>query len=200
MDSQLSFLETEQKERNEADMVRILAINHNQTDPVQITESLTKNIPNSMVITAQYGIEGMKKAGAEQPDVILLDWNADETSCVEILKSLKSDRKTKHIPLIVLTKEHSDSATRSRALKMGASAFLGGPIAEDELIAQVQHLVPLFPKRTKLLQDITHLECGPAVLWTGGHGSRQGHCLNQPLDYLLSACHATPALPLVQQW
>lgn len=158
MDTQLSFLETEQKERNEADMVRILAISHNQTDPVQITESLTKNIPNSRVIAAQYGIEGMKKAGAEQPDVILLDWNADETSCVEILKNLRSDRKTKHIPLIVLTKEHSDSATRGRALKMGASAFLGGPIGEDELIAQVNAIINLKREKEILRQEKDRLE------------------------------------------
>ena len=147
MDTQLSFLETEKKERNETNMARILTIDYYPAEQVSITELMTKSIPNSTVTTARYDIEGMKKVRAEQPDILLLDWNADETSCIEILKNLRSDGKTKHIPLIVFTKEQSDSETRGRILELGASAFLGGPIAEGELVAQVNALLNL--KREK---------------------------------------------------
>jgi PAS domain S-box-containing protein len=134
-------------------MAKIIAIGHYQEEKAQINELLTKSIPNSTVITAQYGIEGMKKVGAEQPDVILLDWKADETSCFEILKNLRKDRKTKHIPLIVFTREHAESETRGRVLEMGASAFLGGPIAEGELVTQVNAILNLKREKELLSQE-----------------------------------------------
>ena len=57
MNTQLNFLEIEKRERNAASMAKIIAIGHYQEKKAQINELLTKSIPNSTVISAQYGIK-----------------------------------------------------------------------------------------------------------------------------------------------
>lgn len=156
--NQLSLLGTEKSEGNEASMARILAIDHNQEELVSITESLTKSIPNSTVITARCGSEGMKKVRSEQADIILLGWKADDTSCTRILKDLKSDHKTAHIPLIAYTKEPADPKNRARVLEMGASAFLEGPVKEEELVVQVNAFLDLKGEKELLRREKDRLE------------------------------------------
>jgi PAS domain S-box-containing protein len=158
MDTQLNFLEREKRERNETNMARIVAISHNPEEQVSITEALTRSFQNATVIPVQHGIAGMKKIRAEQPDIILMDWNGAETTCSETLKKIGSDPQIKHIPLIVFAKDKADLGTRGKVLKMGASTFLGGPITEGELVAQVNAILNLRKEKELLRQEKDRLE------------------------------------------
>lgn len=55
------------------------------------------------VVTARDGDEGLKAAGKEQPDLILLDVLMPKLDGFEVLKRLKEDDETKDIPVIMLT-------------------------------------------------------------------------------------------------
>jgi PAS domain S-box-containing protein len=158
MDTQLNFLESEKRERNETNMAKIVAISHNPEEQVPITEALTGSLQNATVIPVRSGIAGMKKIRAEQPDIILMDWNGGETTCSGILKNIGSDPQIKHIPLIVFAKDKVDLGTRGKVLKMGASAFLGGPITEEELVAQVNAILNLRREKELLRQEKDRLE------------------------------------------
>src|ERR1700675_654374 len=54
-------------------------------------------------ITAPDGAEGLKKARAESPALIVLDLMLPRMSGLEVCKILKTDTSTRHIPIIMLT-------------------------------------------------------------------------------------------------
>jgi DNA-binding response OmpR family regulator len=69
------------------------------------------------------GEAGLKKAQDTLPDVILLDLRIPKLSGFEVLRQLKQEAKTKHIPVIILTALSGDE-DRDQVMKLGAAAFL----------------------------------------------------------------------------
>lgn len=118
-------------------MPKILAIDDN-VEYLEVTSALIeKTIPESMVVTAQSGHEGIEKAKYEMPDIILLDIIMSGMDGYEVCRKLKEDENTKKIPVVMLTGMEADSTDRVKALDMGADAFLTKPIDKYELIAQI---------------------------------------------------------------
>jgi two-component system sensor histidine kinase/response regulator len=58
---------------------------------------------NCLVVTASNGREGLARAAAEKPDLILLDTNMPEMNGHEMLEHLRADPALKDIPVIMLT-------------------------------------------------------------------------------------------------
>jgi len=119
-------------------MPKILAIDDKQDNLITISALLRNLIPDSVVLTAGSGKEGIAKAKAELPDTILLDIIMPGMDGFEVCRRLKSDEKTKHIPIIMLTAIKTDSESRVKGLELGADAFLSKPIDKTELAAQVK--------------------------------------------------------------
>jgi signal transduction histidine kinase len=89
----------------------------------------------------------------ENPDVILLDLVMPGMDGFETCRKLKQDNFLRRIPVIILTAAKTETASRIKALKLGAEAFLGKPIDESELAAQVSSMV-----RIKKSEDTVRLE------------------------------------------
>ena len=105
-------------------MPKILAIDDTRDNLVSISALLGKLIPDCTVITSDSGAAGIRKAEAEQPDTILLDIKMPEMDGFEVCRRLKSNEKTKHIPVVMLTAMKSDAESRVKGLELGADAFL----------------------------------------------------------------------------
>lgn len=105
-------------------MPKILAIDDKQDNLITISALLKNLIPDCTVITSDSGAEGIKKAEAEQPDAILLDIKMPEMDGYEVCRHLKSNEKTKHIPIVMLTAIKTDPQSRTKGLNLGADAFL----------------------------------------------------------------------------
>lgn len=58
---------------------------------------------NFIITEATNGIEGLQKALDEKPDVIFLDFVMPQMNGFEILKKLKENPVTEHIPVIILS-------------------------------------------------------------------------------------------------
>lgn len=80
----------------------VLSIEDDQT----YAEILQKNLERVgfHVLRSSHGEEGLKRAIQDQPDVIMLDIGLPKKDGFEVLEELKSDPKTKHIPVFMLTK------------------------------------------------------------------------------------------------
>ncbi|MDM8523519.1 response regulator [Desulfococcaceae bacterium HSG8] len=128
-------------------MEKILIIDDMEENLLLYSELLKKYIPGHPVITAQSGIEGIEKAASEQPDTVLLDITMPGMDGFEVCRRLKSDEKTKHIPVIILTGIRKDTRSRIKALDTGADAFLTKPIGGPELVSQVNVMLRI--KRTE---------------------------------------------------
>src|SRR5919205_1293953 len=61
------------------------------------------------VITAFDGEEGLEKARAEQPDLIILDVTMPRMDGFEVLNRLRQNQQTSRMPVIVLTARSKDA-------------------------------------------------------------------------------------------
>ncbi len=75
------------------------------------------------IIGAGDGEEGLEKAKAEKPNLILLDLILPKKDGFEVLKELKSDNELKDIPVIVLTNLEGIGDVE-KALSLGATTYL----------------------------------------------------------------------------
>ena len=139
-------------------MTCILAIDDNQDNLITISALLKLLIPNSKVITASSGEEGIQKAITGHPDTILLDIHMPGMDGFETCRELKTIEATAHIPVIILTAVRTDSKSRVKALDLGADAFLSKPINETALAAQVRAMLRIKQAEDRLRDDKMHLE------------------------------------------
>jgi CheY-like chemotaxis protein len=85
-----------------------------------------------IVVEAASGEEGILKARAERPDVILLDIALPDINGREVLRRLKSDPETKATPIVIVTSMRLERAEREQLLCAAA-----GIISKDKLTPQV---------------------------------------------------------------
>ncbi len=92
------------------------------------------------VDTAMDGTEGWKKAITQQPDLIVSDIVMPGMDGIQLLKELKKNINTNHIPVILLTSQ-TEFANRIEGLSQGADGYLGKPFDMDELIVLASNLI-----------------------------------------------------------
>jgi YesN/AraC family two-component response regulator len=92
------------------------------------------------IITANNGEEGLREAVAKMPDVIVSDVVMPEMDGIQMLKNLKWNVNTNHIPVILLTSK-VDLQDRMQGLERGADAYLTKPFIIDELRSTVANLI-----------------------------------------------------------
>lgn len=119
-------------------MKTILAIDDKMDNLISLSALLRILLPGCSMILAQSGMEGIEKAKAEQPDLILLDIKMPQMDGFETCQHLKRDPMTNHIPVIMVTAIKTDPQSRTKGLDIGADAFISKPIEETELISQVK--------------------------------------------------------------
>lgn len=87
------------------------------------------------------GLEALTKTGEIRPDVILLDIMLPGTNGLEVLKKLKQETATAHIPVIILSNLPEEAASE-KGLNLGAISYL---VKSDntplQVIAMVQSIV-----------------------------------------------------------
>jgi CheY-like chemotaxis protein len=95
------------------------------------------------VWTAADGLEGLKLAREVIPDLILLDLVMPRMGGLEVLKRLKSDPRTKDIPVVVLS-NLEDAEGVKEAIEQGAEDFLRKTASSPaEVTAKIKKLVTL---------------------------------------------------------
>ena len=78
-------------------------------------------------------------ARAPRPSLVLLDLNLPGCPGVEVLVRLKSDARTKHIPVIILTTS-DDRHEIEECYALGCNAYLTKPVDYDRFVKVIQKL------------------------------------------------------------
>jgi signal transduction histidine kinase/ligand-binding sensor domain-containing protein/DNA-binding response OmpR family regulator len=92
------------------------------------------------VITAVNGLDGLEKAKAKQPDIIVSDVMMPEMSGIEMCSKLKSNLETSHIPVVLLTARTAVEYT-IEGYRTGADDYITKPFDTRLLIARCNNLV-----------------------------------------------------------
>ncbi len=92
------------------------------------------------LLTAGDGREGLEKAAACNPDLILSDVMMPVMDGIAFCSALKGDIQTSHIPVILLTAKSSD-LQKLEGLEIGANDYLTKPFSPRELQLRVANLL-----------------------------------------------------------
>ena len=94
------------------------------------------------VAVASSGEEALAAAAENPPDVILLDVLLPGLAGDEVLRRLKSDPRTKAVPVVVCSVTLRERVAQERLLALGASAFVSKPCKPDDLAARLREVLP----------------------------------------------------------
>jgi len=94
------------------------------------------------ILEAADGKEGWQRAISRHPDVIVSDINMPNMDGIELSRKIRSDKRTSHIPIILLT-ALSGEAYHLKGLETGASDYLTKPFNFEILHVKIRNLVLL---------------------------------------------------------
>ena len=108
-------------------------------DEKDIVKMLDYNLKKEgfKTLSAYNGEDGLDMASKENPDLILLDLMLPEIDGFDVCKALKSDPKTSHIPIIILTAKDQET-DKIVGLELGADDYVTKPFSPRELIARIK--------------------------------------------------------------
>lgn len=102
-----------------------------------ISETLSENF---RIIESQNGKDGLLKADDIIPDIIISDVMMPEMDGYVFCKKIKTNEKTNHIPVILLTAKAS-TEDKLEGLELGADDYIVKPFNNEELKLRVKNLV-----------------------------------------------------------
>lgn len=111
-------------------MARILIVDDSPSQLMGIRRIVEKL--GHEAITAEDGAEGVDKAKAEQPDLILMDVVMPNLNGFQATRAITRDATTSHIPVVLVTTKDQDT-DRVWGMRQGAKAYLTKPFSEGEL-------------------------------------------------------------------
>ena len=115
-------------------MAKVLLVEDNEMNRDMLSRRLKRK--GFEVIIAVDGREGVAKASAESPDLILLDMSLPVMNGWEAARKIKADPETRDIPIIALT-AHAMAGDREKALEAGCDEYDTKPIELPRLLGKI---------------------------------------------------------------
>lgn len=116
---------------------KILVVDDSPTERHFLVELLTGK--GYQVVTAESGEEGISKAKAEQPDLVIMDVVMPGLNGYQATRTLTRDDETKNIPVFVCTTK-SQETDKIWGLRQGAQDYLVKPVDPEDLLARIAAL------------------------------------------------------------
>ena len=110
-----------------------------------------------VVDTASDGEIALDKIIFKAPDLIILDWMLPKLSGIELCRKVRTNKKIKNIPIIMLT-ARGEEEDRLKGLEMGADDYVTKPFSVNELFARAKAVLkrirPIFAEEEVIFEDI----------------------------------------------
>jgi two-component system phosphate regulon response regulator PhoB len=112
-----------------------------EDEPPQ-AEMLAYNLESAgfRTMIASNGEEGLSLARENLPDAIVLDWMLPGLSGIEVCRQLRSDVKTRDIPILMLT-ARGEEEDRVRGIETGADDYVVKPYSPREVVGRIKGLL-----------------------------------------------------------
>jgi len=129
---------------------KIILLAEDNPDDVTLTlRALKKSKIMNELVVAQDGVEALdylfgtgKYAGRDTrvlPQVVLLDLKMPRMDGLEVLQRVRSDERTRLLPVVVLTTSSEDK-DRIESYKLGANSYIRKPVNFEQFVDAVQKL------------------------------------------------------------
>ncbi len=115
-------------------MAKVLLVEDNEMNRDMLSRRLQRK--GFEVIIAADGQQGVAKASAESPDLILLDMSLPVMDGWEAARKIKGDPQTRGIPIIALT-AHAMAGDREKALEAGCDEYDTKPVELPRLLGKI---------------------------------------------------------------
>jgi twitching motility two-component system response regulator PilH len=115
-------------------MAQILIVDDSPTEAHVLKGMLEKN--GYQIEIAESGIEGIERAKAFRPDLVLMDVVMPGLNGFQATRQLTKDPNTSGIPVIIVTTKDQET-DRVWGLRQGARDFLTKPVSEQKLMEKI---------------------------------------------------------------
>ncbi len=132
----------------------VLVVEDEETLASTLSYNFRKNGFN--VISAADGVEGLRSAQRDHPDVVVLDLMLPKMDGLEVCRRLRADSD---VPVLILTAK-GEEFDRVVGLEMGADDYLTKPFSMRELMARVRALLRRSSGRAEAPADATRITAG----------------------------------------
>lgn len=132
-----SKMEKDVDEENAGDLPIILMVEDNMDLRTYVKRQLCNQF---QILEAKNGNEGLMAAQNKIPDLIITDIMMPEMDGMTLTKHLRTDERTSHIPIILLT-ARDDGETKIKGFETGAEQYVVKPFEISELIARINSLL-----------------------------------------------------------
>jgi CheY-like chemotaxis protein len=118
--------------------VKILLVEDNEMNRDMLSRRLMRN--GYDIVIAVDGQDGINKALAEKPNLILMDMSLPVIDGWEATRRIKADSATKAIPVIALT-AHAMAQDKEKAMAAGCDDFDTKPVDIQRLLGKIQGIL-----------------------------------------------------------
>lgn len=152
--------EDSEESKDIAEFDRVLVVEDND-DVRAFIKSIF--IRNHVVLEASNGEEGLKLALDEVPDLVISDVMMPIMDGIELCKLLKTDQKTSHIPVILLTARTS-LIFKVDGYESGADDYISKPFKSKLLKLRVSNLIKQRKKLREIYGSGKNIEIEPSLV------------------------------------
>jgi len=134
---------------------RVLIVDDNVAN-AELLDAYLKDSPWRIEL-AYSGSQALEKVESFEPDLILLDIMMPDMSGYDVCRQLKSDDRTRDIPIIMVT-ALTELEDVEKAVEAGTDDFLSKPVNRLELLTRVRSLLRLRCLKSELQRTLRYLE------------------------------------------
>jgi two-component system, OmpR family, phosphate regulon response regulator PhoB len=122
------------------------------------------------VLCADSAEQAAHRVNEALPDVVLLDWMLPGMSGIQYARRLRSDERTRDLPIIMLT-ARSEEHDKIAGLEAGADDYLAKPFSPRELLARIKAVLRRrAPQMTEDMVEVDGLRLDPLTHRVSGAG------------------------------
>lgn len=129
--------------------IEILLVEDNPTDAELCIRALKKHSLANKLVWVKDGAEALElifgtgahegRPPSAKPKVVLLDLRLPKVDGVEVLRRIKSDERTKMIPVVVVTSSKEDRDV-TESYKLGVNSYISKPVVFEEFSETMSRL------------------------------------------------------------
>lgn len=130
--------------------IKILAVDDVESNRVSLQYLINEYMDNIELYLATSGEDALRITYKEDIDIIILDVQMPGLDGFETAKYLKSNPKTKNIPIIFLTAAFKKEEFQQKGFELGAIDYLTKPIEDLQLINKLKLYIQVIIKNKQL--------------------------------------------------